>query len=79
LGGQSLLPSLDVLGEGVVDGENTFEQLDAVHVVHGGSGVLALEEVTNTKERRAVAVQGRACGGKGHRCKEDGEVENPFL
>jgi hypothetical protein len=33
-----------VLGEGVVDGENTFEQLGAVHVVHGGSGVLALEE-----------------------------------
>ena len=44
LRGPSLLPSLDALGEGVVDGEDTSEELGAVHVVHGGGGVLALEE-----------------------------------
>lgn len=44
LGSPSLLPSLDALGEGVVDGEHAAEELGAVHVVHGSGGVLALKE-----------------------------------
>lgn len=44
LSGPTLLPTLDFLGQGVIDGENTAVELCAVHVVHGGDGVLFLQE-----------------------------------
>lgn len=49
LGGPSLLATLDALGEGVIDGEDPAVELGAVHVVHGGGGVLALEEGDEAK------------------------------
>ena len=44
MGGPALLATLDALGEGVVDGEDAAVELGAIHVVHGGGGVLFLEE-----------------------------------
>jgi hypothetical protein len=56
LRGPSLLPSLDALREGVVDSEDATEELGTIHVVHGGSGVLALEEGNETEV--AVLLRG---------------------
>lgn len=44
LGSPTLLAALDLLREGVVDGEDAAVQLGAVHVVHGRGGVVALQE-----------------------------------
>lgn len=44
MGGPALLATLDALGEGVIDGEDAAVELCSVHVVHGGGGVLLLQE-----------------------------------
>lgn len=49
LGRPTLLAALDLLREGVVDGEDAAVELGAVHVVHGGGGVVALQEGDETE------------------------------
>ncbi|KAG8062713.1 hypothetical protein GUJ93_ZPchr0003g17708 [Zizania palustris] len=59
--GPTLLASLDELREGVVDGDDATEEVDVVHVVHGGSDVLALKEGDKVKGAMFLCVLVERC------------------